>query len=445
MKSNISGFPEFLPQEQIAYEKLVRTIREHFELYGFVPMETAAVEKTADLLSKGNDNEIYGLHRLTDENYKKDFGLRFDLTVPLWRYVSQNTGDLVFPHKRYHIAPVWRGERPQYGRYRQFTQCDIDIVGDGELSIDHDAEVISLIMWTLDSLKIPKFHTYINNRKILTGFLSQITRPENIVPAMRLIDKMDKISSEEFEASIKPMLNDEKDMTKVKSFFGTVEHENLSIEKTMQWLTSLSLSEEFMRGVDELSTVLQLLKKLQIPEKYIKIQTRLARGLSYYTGTVFETAFDSSDAVGSIAGGGRYDNLSSTFGSEKKYPGVGGSIGVTRLVSQLLNKGQLDISRKSTADLLITVQDRKFIHYYMRLANKFRVLGIKTETYLHDKPLGAQLAYASRKGINCVLIANEMEILDSVAIVRNMKTREQKVIRTEFVGEETKRVIEEFI
>ncbi len=442
MKANISGFPEFLPNEQIVFNRILQSIKDHFELYGFVPMETAAVEKVDVLLAKGNDNEIYGLYRLADKSSKKDLGLRFDLTVPLARYVSQNAGDLIFPFKRYQIAPVWRGERPQYGRYRQFYQCDVDIVGDGTLSIDHDAEIISLVTWALSTLRVPDFHTKINNRKILTGFFSQLVEPNKLIDAIRLVDKSDKISPEEFESGMIELLNNEKDFSKVKTFLET--DKRGSMEEILNWLQSLSLGDEFAQGVEELSTVVQILRKLGLSNERLKISTKLARGLTYYTGTIFETVFDDIKDVGSIAGGGRYDDLTTTLGNSKKYPGVGATIGISRLVPKFIELGMVTVDKKSTADLLITVQDRSLVPYYMKLANKFRALGIKTETYLQDKPLGTQLTYANKKGINLVLIANEMEILDSKAIIRNLKTREQKVIRTEFIGNEVKQIFDSF-
>ena len=438
MKANISGFPEFLPNEQIVFNRVMQSIKDHFELYGFVPMETAAVEKVDVLLAKGNDNEIYGLYRLADKNSKKDLGLRFDLTVPLARYVTQNAGELIFPFKRYQIAPVWRGERPQYGRYRQFYQCDVDIIGDGTLSIDHDAEIISLVTWALSTLKVPDFHTKINNRKILTGFFSKLVGQNKLIDAIRLVDKSEKISPEEFESGMIELLNNEKDFSKIKTFLDA--DQRGSMEEILNWLQSLSLGEDFAQGVEELSTVVQILRRLGLSNERLKISTRLARGLTYYTGTIFETVFDDIKDTGSVAGGGRYDDLSTTLGNSKKYPGVGATIGISRLVPKLIELGLISTDKKSTADLLITVQDRSLVPYYMKLANKFRALGIKTETYLQDKPLGAQLTYANKKGINIVLIANEVEILDSKAIIRNLKTREQKIIRTEFIGNEIKQI-----
>lgn len=439
MKSDISGFPEFLPNEQIAFNNVMNTIKEHFELYGFVPMDTPAVERIETLLAKGNDSEIYGLYRLADENSKKSLGLRFDLTVPFARYVSSHHGHMIFPHKRYQIAPVWRGERPQYGRYRQFYQCDVDIIGEDELSISHDAEILKLITETLRDLNIPEFTTKVNNRKILTGFLSHVIvgerAEEKVLECMRLIDKIDKLSVDEFWKGMEEFGISSEDLTKLKSFL-EVEKRG-SNEEILKMLKPLNFSPEFNKGVSELETVLDLLKKFGIEDRYVKISTSLARGLSYYTGTVFETSFDDVKDIGSISGGGRYDDLTSLVsGSDKKFVGVGASIGISRMVPKLIDKGLLNCSKSTTAQLLVTVQNRTFIGSYMKLSGKFRRLGIKTETYLQDKSLGAQIGYASRKGIKYVLIANDVELLDNKAIIRNLETKEQTVIRTEYMGKE---------
>jgi histidyl-tRNA synthetase len=435
MKSDISGFPEFLPNEQIVFNNTIDIIKKHFESYGFVPMDTAAVERVSTLLAKGNDNEIYGLYRLAEKSKDatKDLGLRFDLTVPLARYVSSNFGKLVFPHRRYQISPVWRGERPQFGRYRQFYQCDIDIVGDGELSISHDAEIIALITEVLVALNVPPFSTKISNRKMLTGFLKTIIAEEKITGIVKLIDKIDKISLEEFYGTIEKYSVSKKDMDKLKSFLD-VEKKGSNAD-ILKWLKPLNFNAEFNAGVAELEEIINLLRKFDIEDNRVKISTKLARGLAYYTGSVFETTFDDLKDIGSISGGGRYDDLAAMI-SNKKIPGVGASIGISRLIPKLIDSGYINSDKFSTAQLLVTVQDRNFIGSYMKLSSKFRKLGIKTETYLQEKPLGPQLNYAHRKGIKYVLIANDLELLENRAIIRNLQTKEQTIIRTEYMGKE---------
>ena len=430
MKSDISGFPEFLPNEQIAFNKMLDTIRSYFEFRGFLPMDTAAVERIGTLVSKGNDKEIYGLYRIADEDSKKDLGLRFDLTVPLARYISSNGGQLLFPFKRYQIGSVWRGERPQFGRYRQFYQCDIDIIGDGELSVAHDAEVISTVTKILEALGIPPFITKINNRKILYGFLQRFVPQEKVSEAIILIDKADKISPEEFDNSMYALGVQKELLEKIKSFStGAKNRDNFDV---IDWLKKLTFGPEFSEGVAELEETLTLLKKLGIGNNLIEVSLGLARGLNYYTGNIFETTLIDYPDIGSISGGGRYDNLSYMI-SQKKYPGVGATIGITRLFTKLLEKNLINCTANATAEILITVQNREFLSSYMKIAAKFRKAGMKAEIYLQEKSLGAQLSYASRRGYKFVLIANEMELVDGKAILRNLETKEQKVVRIEFI------------
>ncbi|MDR2157930.1 MAG: histidine--tRNA ligase [Holosporaceae bacterium] len=434
MKIGISGFPEFLPNEQIAFNRVVDMIKERFELYGFIPMDTPAVERIQTLLAKGNDNEIYGLYRIADEKSKKDIGLRFDLTIPFARYVLEHSGKMLFPHRRYQISPVWRGERPQYGRYRQFYQCDVDIIGEGDLSIEHDAEVISLVTETLLSLDIPNFHTKVSNRKILSGFLKTIVETKKITEIIRLIDKIDKISLEEFDIAVAKFGVPKENALKLKNFLDL--EKRGGVFEVLRLLKTFNFNEEFSQGVSELNDVMNILKKLGIEDNYVKISTKLARGLAYYTGTIFETTFDGElSEIGSISGGGRYDNLTKML-SDKVFPGVGATIGVSRLVPQLLKKGFLKADKTSPATILVAVQNREFIGSYMKIANKLRKLGLKTEIYLHNKSLGVQLSYASKRGYNFVIIANEIELLEGKAIIRNLKTKEQQTIRTEYMGKE---------
>ncbi|MDR2107572.1 MAG: histidine--tRNA ligase [Holosporaceae bacterium] len=432
MRTAVSGFPEFMPSEQIAFNRALDIIKKHFELYGFSPMDTPAVERVSTLLAKGNDNEIYGLYRLADEDSKKDLGLRFDLTVPLARYVAENSGQLVFPYKRYQISPVWRGERPQHGRYRQFYQCDVDVIGEGGLSVNYDAEIIALIIDVLLSLEIPSFHTIINNRKILAGFLKTMAPEENITELIRTVDKIDKISPEEFEASLKRSGVFSEDIAKIKLFLDADKKEDPF--EVLRWLKSMSFNNEFRLGVAELGEVMSILNKIGVDEKRIRISTKLARGLTYYTGSVFETVFDDEDLadIGSISGGGRYDNLTAVL-SHKVFPGVGATIGITRLAVALMERGIMKSDKCSPAEILVTVQNPNFTENYMRIADRLRKAGFKTETYLQNKSLGAQLSYAAKKGINFVIIADETELLEGNAIIRNMKTGKQKLARIEYI------------
>jgi histidyl-tRNA synthetase len=437
MKSDISGFPEFLPCEQIAFDGIIRIIRKRFELHGFVPMETVAVERISNLLSKGSDHEIYGLYRLADENSKKELGLRFDLTVPLARYVTANANELVFPHKRYQIAPVWRGERPQLGRYRQFYQCDIDIVGNQTLSIANDAEIVAVVTEVLKLIGVQKFCTKISNRKILHGFLKTIVDEAKTPEVIRLIDKSDKISVEEFDEGLMRLCPDKKnDVHKIKSFLD-VEKKKSTNAELLKWLKGMRLSPEYEEGVAELDEVMQLLKRIDIRDDLVKISTCLARGFDYYTGSIFETVIcDDSDDIGSIAAGGRYDNLAGMMSDNSRFPGVGATIGISRLIPKLFEQKIIDCDKNTTAQLLITMQNSEYISSYMKIAQRFRRVGIKTESYLSDKSLGVQLKYASKKGFRFVLIANETELLEGKAILRDMHTKQQMTIRTKYIDKD---------
>ncbi|MDR3180028.1 MAG: histidine--tRNA ligase [Holosporaceae bacterium] len=441
MSSDISGFPEFLPQEQIAFNGILDKIRLQFEMFGFIPMDTPAVERLSTLLAKGNDNEIYGIYRVGGENGQKNLGLRFDLTVPFARYVVSKCGQLIFPHRRYQISPVWRGERPQSGRYRQFYQCDIDVIGNGELALAHDAEIVYLIAKTLESIGVPESITKINNRKILCGFLKNIISEKIVPEVVRIIDKAEKISPNEFAGSLETVGMSAEGVATLLDFMGSAEKYPNPLD-TIQWLRSIGNNEEFSLGVSELNEVVQLLKSWGLEDKFIKISVKLARGLNYYTGTVFETVISEMEDLGSVAGGGRYDNLTSLFSSNKKFPGVGASIGISRLVPKLFEKGLLTCGKTTPAELLVTVQNRKFLSSYLKIADDFRKNGVKTEVYLQDKTLSNQMAYANRRGFNYALIANDDQLQDEVAILRDLWTQKQITIKTNHIPKD---ILEAFL
>jgi histidyl-tRNA synthetase len=417
---------------------MLEVLRRKFESYGFVPMDTPAVERVETLLAKGNDHEIYGLYRLADGVAKRDLGLRFDLTVPLARYVASHFGQLVFPYKRYHIAPVWRGERPQQGRYRQFYQCDVDVIGDGALSIAHDAEILLLVAEVLRSLKVPAFCTHINNRKILSGFLKTLIDDEQLTEAVRLMDKMDKISSDEFDNSLLRLGVSSENIGKIREFLES--DDGRSNPEILEWLKTLDFNDEFREGVAELEEVFGILEEFGEAAESMRISLKLARGLTYYTGNVFETVLDDFREIGSVAGGGRYNDLVGTL-SDKKLPGVGATIGVSRLTPKLLESGLLRADELSTARILVTIQRRDRIGDYVKIARDLRQMGIETETYLQEKNLGAQLNYAAKKKIKFALIANLEELQESRAIVRNLETGEQRRICTSPMDDEIQKIV----
>lgn len=421
--SSISGFPEYLPAIQIAFNRVVNIIKEKFELFGFAPLDTPAVEKVSTLLAKGNDNEIYGIYRLADSNDKKDLALRFDLTVPLARYVAQHCEDLVFPYKRYHIAPVWRGERAQAGRYRQFYQCDIDIVNNDELDLNCDAEILIVIYEVLKSLNLD-FEIRINNKKILDGLMIYIT--EGKIPSaniLRVIDKREKVSNEAFNSMLREVGLDGSQITKILNFLA-IDGGNSEI---IQNLKTLKYNEIFETGIAELEELYKKLSLFGVGYGNVKIEMSLARGLNYYTGSIFEAKLRNLGFASSISGGGRYDNLTTYF-SKKKFPGVGATIGISRLVPVLIENGLLNANEMSPAEVLVTVQERDNLKDYLEIANQLRKAGKNTEIFLQNKKLSQQLNFASKKKMKYVVIANKDELAAKKVNLKNMETGEQNLI-----------------
>lgn len=383
MLGNISGFPELLPREQIIFNQVKGIIKYKFELYGFLPLDTRVVEKTNTLLANGNNKEIYGLYRLAGEaNEKKDLGLRFDLTVPLARYVSQFYNQLIFPYRRYQIAPVWRGERPRGGRYRQFYQCDVDVIGEQDLSLIYDSELLAVIYEILNALNLKKFITKINNRKILTGLIRSfgILEEEAVVDIIRVIDKIDKIPLEQFKAELSFLAMNEREI-------GTLLDLKNKVIANKEWITylrTITTDPEFQQGVQELDQVLSYAISFQVPEQHILIDPSLARGLNYYTGTTYETILEDYPSLGSICGGGRYANLSQNFTSQK-LPGVGISIGLSRLTNILLENELFKTITGSIAEVIVTTQDPECINQYLQIAQLLRDANIRTEMYLQNR------------------------------------------------------------
>jgi histidyl-tRNA synthetase len=424
MLNNISGFPEFSPNDQMIFNDAIQLIKNKFELYGFSPLDTVAVEKTTTLLSKGNDNEIYGIYRLAGDegSNKKDLALRFDLTVPLARYVSQNYNILTFPYRRYQIAPVWRGERSQSGRYRQFYQCDIDIINEQQLSLTNDAELVAIVVDILKSLHLKDFIVKINNRKILMGLLKSLSVEIGLIPSViRIIDKIAKITTDAFIAELLTLGVNQDIAQKLLLILS----QRMSNDNWITYLESLSDEEEFVAGLVELKEILFYIKAFKVDDVNIQIDLSLARGLNYYTGTIYEVISLEYPEIGSIAGGGRYANLVSSF-SNKTLPGVGISIGISRLIPKMIEAGVWkSVGRQTAAQLLITVQNLEMMEQYLLLVQFLRNAGIKTEIYLENKPLSSQMKYASKKGFAFVIIANEEELNSNQLILRNMHNSEQ--------------------
>ncbi|MEK8018393.1 MAG: histidine--tRNA ligase [Candidatus Parabeggiatoa sp.] len=442
---SISGFPEFLPPEQIVFAKVMDIIRDGFERYGFSPIETPAVERKEVLISKGgNEKEIYTLSRLAAEkgdDPNTDLALHFDLTVPLARYVAQHKNRLTFPFRRYQIQKVWRGERAQAGRSREFYQCDIDVIGRGSLSLLTDAEMPSIIYQIFREMKIGPFVIRINNRKILQGYFESLDIPmTQMTEVMRVIDKLEKIGTGKVVHELMGMGLEEATAQKMMDFLGSLGNE-LNTDEMLSQLTSMTeINAQFSEGVKALSVVVDGIRDFGLPEAFFQIDLRIARGLDYYTGTVYETILADHPNLGSICSGGRYDDLTSLF-TDDKLPGVGISIGVTRLVQQLMADGLLKVGAATVAPVLVTTMDENRTGDYLRLGTKLRNAGIATEVYLEKARLGNQLKYANKKGFKLAIIAGEEEFLRNMIQIKDLVIGEQiECAITDLVQEVQKRV-----
>ncbi|MFZ2586653.1 MAG: histidine--tRNA ligase [Alphaproteobacteria bacterium] len=425
----ISGFPELLPAQQRAFQTAVERVRGVYESFGFTPLETAAVERIDTLLSKGiSAKEVYGLRRLAAEDEDsgaKDLALRFDLTVPLARYVVQNMNDLVFPFRRYQVQPVWRGERAQKGRYRQFYQFDIDTIGDTTLPLAADAEILAAAVKALTALNIGPFTLRVNNRKLLQGLLTWADiHGDNQQAAIKLIDDAEKIGWDKTLAGLRA--------------FSCNEAEALvELLRDPNPLDAIKRKINFdkVEGYAELTTVLALARTMAgLPEGDTTIQPDLtiARGLDYYTGTVVETKLHAAPELGSICSGGRYDNLTASLG-KKTMPGVGISIGISRLCAWMLTQPAYQLPA-TPARVLVACQDESLLAHYAHVAATLRAAGIATEQALGGA-LGTQLKNAAKRGVAFAVIIGQPEYATGEALVKNLATTDQtKTPLAEVVG-----------
>ena len=402
----ISGFPEWSPAERMVEQRMLDQIRAAFERFGFSPIETPAVERNTVLMAKGGEEterQIYSLTGLHPQSGgdARDYSLHFDLTVPLARYVAQRSNDLVFPFRRYQIQKVWRGERPQHGRFREFTQCDIDIVGDGKLSLMADAEIPAVISTVFSSLDIGDFTIRISNRKILTGYLAHLGFDEE--DASSILREADKIDRQGAEPLLQRLDSLSASASTADDILALVRM-NGSPTKVLDHLTRMSgAGERFEQGVHELRTVFEHAAEFGIPDKNIAVDLGIVRGLDYYTGTIYETRLDDHPQLGSICSGGRYDDLASYF-IRRTLPGVGISIGLTRLFSQLLQAGIFQPGSASAAQVLVTIPDDSLMSNAIEIASALRAAQVNTEIFFEGARLGRQLRYASRKGFKFAVI-----------------------------------------
>lgn len=424
----LKGFDqEYLPQEQLQFNNLIEIVRRNFELFGFLPIETPSAERIEVLTSKGGvEKEIYALSRLaagTDDDEAAIKGaLRFDLTVPLARYVAMRERELAFPFRRYQIQRVWRGENPQArkGRFREFYQCDIDIINRDKLSYLAEAEIPSVIYSVFKEMAVGDFRIRINNRKLLKGLLQRFDVPE--ASSAIVLRSLDKVEREEASAILEDLKREGMSHTAASQLYDVIATKR-DTNETLNMLAGLGLNNElYERGVEELKRITLAIRQFGIPDSAFSIDLSVVRGLDYYTGTIYETTLTDHPELGSICSGGRYDDLASFF-TDTRLPGVGISIGLTRLFSKLKELGFPRRAIRTPAEVLITTMDMRYLDKYLSIARELREAGINTETYLEPAKLGNQLAYAEKKGFHIALIAGDNEFERNVVQVKNLMTR----------------------
>lgn len=422
----LPGFMELLPKEQILFNQMKEKIQKSYEKFGFLPIDTPIIEMADVLLAKAGGETEKQIYRF--QKGENDLTLRFDLTVPLAKYVTQYYNDLTFPFRRYQIGKVYRGERPQKGRFREFYQCDIDIIGDGELSIINDAEMPSVIYNTIKELGFEDFTICMNNRKLLTGLFEELELQNESVEVMRIIDKLDKIGKENVIACIKDLGIEDK---KIDTIIKFIEIDGTTDEK-LQKVEDLNISAEtFKTGLEELKQVVNYVRNFGVPDNNFKVDFTIARGLDYYTGTVYETFLNEYREIGSVCSGGRYDNLAEYY-TDKKLPGVGISIGFTRLFYKLNELQAIKEENKSISKVLVIsmLEDKTKA---IEVATVLRKNNISTEVYLEDKKIKAKFKYADRLLIPYVIVIGEDEITNNVVTLKNMQTGEQETLKLEDV------------
>ena len=417
----LSGFMELMPARQIQFDRMMAVLRESYSLYGFTPLDTPIIEASEVLLAKGGGETEKQIYRF--QKGDSDLSLRFDLTVPLAKYVAQYSGQLAFPFRRFQIGKVYRGERAQRGRFREFYQADIDIIGDGKLDISNDAEIPAIIYRTFTSLGLKRFQIRVNNRKILNGFYAMLDLTHESGAIMRTVDKLDKIGA----AQVKELLMAEEIGLSAEQAgeimrFIAINGSNAEVLQALEGYRGRHPL--FDEGLEELTTVARYLAAFGVPEDHFKVDLTIARGLDYYTGTVYETTMLDHPEIGSICSGGRFDNLAEYY-TDKKLPGVGISIGLTRLFFVLEDQGYLnDQLNTAPADALILPMTED-LSAAIALATQLHSAGVRTQLYGEQKKFKQKMSYADKLGVPYVIFLGEEEIASGVAAVKNMRTGEQ--------------------
>lgn len=417
--STIAGVMELLPEDQLVFDKMKNIIEETYKKYQFLPIDTPVIEKNEILFAKGGGETEKQIYEIASDT--RDMSLRFDLTVPLARYVAEHFSDLNFPFKRYHIGKVYRGERNQKGRYREFYQCDIDIIGHNKLAIENDAIPPRVIYEIFEKLDTPDVSFRINNRKLLNGFFESLGI-EDTTEVLRLIDKKDKMGLENMKEDLIKILDSER-AEKIVSF---IEAGN-SNQETLDKFAGLVENDLYEEGLKELGTVYKYMIKLGIPDANIKLDPSITRGLDYYTGTVYETFINGYEKIGSVSSGGRYEKLADNF-TKQALPGVGMSIGLTRLFYQLKEIGLVDKKEENLTEILIIPMSEEENFYAIDILNILHEKGKSADIYLEGGKLKKKFSYADKIGVKYAYIIGGEERENKTITVRNMKTGEQESI-----------------
>lgn len=423
----LPGFMELMPQDQILFDKMKNTIESVYSSYGFYPLDTPIIELSSVLLAKAGGETEKQIYRFNKGD--NDLSLRFDLTVPLAKYVANRSNELIFPFKRYQIGKVYRGERPQKGRFREFYQCDIDVIGSETLSILYDAEIPSIIYDLFKKLNIGDFTIRINNRKILTGFFNSLELNSKVTDILRIIDKIEKIGEDEVKSELSLLDIDSDKVSKIIDFIRINGDAFTKIER----LKNLGITDEvYNEGVNELETVINNIKARGLDSNFYDVDLTIARGLDYYTGTVYETILKDYPSIGSVCSGGRYENLA-TYYTDKKLPGVGISIGLTRLFYQLKEAGVIKTTDSSVADITILPMTENYEYVY-KFSNLLKRFGVRVDTAFLGK-FKQLMRYADKQKTPYVLIIGDDEISKGVAVLKDMFTGLQTEVTLENIIE----------
>ena len=416
----LSGFMELLPRQQQLMESIMSTLRETYSLYGFTPLDTPVIEASEVLLAKGGGETEKQIYRFTKGD--SDLSLRFDLTVPLAKYVALHYSELAFPFRRFQIGKVYRGERAQRGRFREFYQADIDIIGDGKLDIANEAEIPAIIYQTFSKLGLKRFQIRVNNRKILNGFYAMLGLADKAGDIMRTVDKLPKIGEEKVSALLTGELGISPEAAGEILKFIAIKGGNQQVLEALEGYRGRS--ELFDTGLDELGTVVKYLSAFGVPEENFAVDLTIARGLDYYTGTVYETFMTEHPEIGSICSGGRYDNLAEYY-TDKLLPGVGISIGLTRLFYVLNEQNMLSQEKNTAPADVLVLSMTEDLSPAIALATGLRNEGVRVQLYTEQKKFKAKMNYADKVGVPYVVFLGEDEVKEGVVACKDMKTGEQ--------------------